>query len=254
LTENRSVNYSVIADYYDRIFTGAFDYDLLGRHLASVIAAFAPQADKFLELGAGTCPLARHSAFPKSATVVFSDLSPQMLARAGFISSSRVAADARALPFNGYFDVCVMVMDALNYLLEEESVLRCFSETLRALKPGGLFIVNIASESYCKKQFQDYFLEGRVDGRDYSLRSRYDGMTRRISTRISLFSGEPDNGPAQVEIHEQHIYDQAAIHRLARSAGFKVLGCFENHTLAPANEDSEVIHFALQKPDSETDT
>ena len=176
-----------------------------------------------------------------------------MLARAaggGTPNLKRAAADAMALPFKGPFDICIMVMDALNYLLLDEDVLRCLREVLRVVKPAGLFIVNIASESACRKHMQAFEWAGKVDGRGFFLHSRYDAGTRRLQTRFALLpSGEVDGGGALEETHLQHIYSRKAMHQLALEAGFKVLGCFENHTFDPANRDSEVLHFVLQKPD-----
>ena len=183
--------------------------------------------------------------------MVYSDLSPRMLAHAaaGTPNLKRAAADAMALPFKGLFDICIMVMDALDYLLQEEDVLRCLKEVLRVLEPGGLFIVNIASESACRKHMQALEWAGKVDGREFSLHSRYDAGTRLLRTRFALFpSGEVNGGGALEESHVQHIYSRKAMHQLALGAGFKVLGCFENHTFDPANRDSEVLHFVLRKP------
>jgi SAM-dependent methyltransferase len=251
--ETRPDAYSVIAEYYDRIFAAAFDYSSLARHLESIIARFSPHPGKILELGAGSCPLARHSAYPASAMSVFSDLSPRMLARAAEGDAlMRAAADAGTLPFKGPFDVCVMVMDALNYLLEEKDVSGCFREVLRVLEPGGLFIVNIASESVCRKNMKDFSLSGIVSGRDYSLQSEYDEGTRRLKTRFTLFPAGPGDCGPEVELHEQHIYGRDDIHRLALAAGFEVCGCFGDHTLRPAKWSSEVIHFALRKPGPHT--
>src|SRR6185295_14032319 len=118
-----------------------------GRHLSRLWNKFAPATAEaadwpvsVLELGAGTCPFASRKVFPRGARVVYTDLSPFMLRQDGK-SRGRAAANALALPFKsdngrGPFQLCLMIYDAVNYLMREEDVSRCLSEALRVLAPG----------------------------------------------------------------------------------------------------------------------
>src|SRR4051794_38940064 len=110
-------SYRTIAPFYDWIMAHV-DYDGWGRYLGRLWRKYGKDPKNILELGAGTCPFARRDVFPASSNVFYTDLSPFMLAQAHDTNAhARVAANAMALPFKSRFDLCLMVYDALNYLV-----------------------------------------------------------------------------------------------------------------------------------------
>lgn len=242
--------YSILADFYDDILGPYHAYPALGRLIRRLIDRFTPRPAWILELGAGSCPLSRVPAYPPSARVIYSDLSPAMLARAhGRGIPRRVAANALAIPFKGPMDVCVMLIDAINYMLDEKEVRRCLREALGVLRPGGLFILNVASEALCRNELKAVTLAGQAGGYDYCLQTRYDLRTRRLHTRFTFYV---DNGNGtwrkDQEDHVQRVYSLKTIRRLAAEAGFKVKGCYSGFGMKPAREGAKMIHFALVRP------
>jgi SAM-dependent methyltransferase len=245
-------SYRHIAPYYDWIMAHV-DYDGWGRYLSRLWNKFGSDPASILELGAGTCPFASRRVFPAKARVVYTDLSPHMLSRAEPAASAprrhRAAVNALALPFKARFQLCVMIYDALNYLMSETDLARCLSEILRVLEPGGLFIFDITTEANSRRHFEDVLDYGELEGCTYVRASRYDREARLQSNEFTFFTAaEGGLWRKRVESHQQRIYRVSKLRALARKAGFEVAGCFEGFTLRTGREASERVHFVLRKP------
>lgn len=242
-------SYRTIAPYYDWIMAHV-DYDGWGRYLSKLWNKFGKEPESILELGAGTCPFAVRNLYPIASKVVYSDLSPYMLTRAPDVApDARVAANALALPFKGPFSLCLMVYDAINYLMDEEDVSRCFRETLRVLAPGGLFIFDITTESNSRKHFHQAVDYGELKGCTYFRESSYDGDSRlQINDFIFFVEGPEECWRKVKESHQQRIYKIDRLKTLARKSGYAVEGVFEGFTMREGREASERVHFVLKKP------
>ncbi len=201
---------------------------------------------RVLEIAAGTCPFASPALFPKAFSV-YTDLSPAMLQRAGG-SIPRIACDARDLPLKGDFDFAVMIYDSLNYLIKPDQVSKALKETHRVLRPGGLFVFDVTTETCSREHFSDFIDFEELDGCSSIRASRYDAQTRMQLNMFTFFVLEADGRYARhEEIHRQRIYPAATIRRLAKSAGFSVLACLADFTLKPGSDKNERLHFVLQK-------
>jgi ubiquinone/menaquinone biosynthesis C-methylase UbiE len=248
-------SYRIIAPYYDYIMAHV-DYDAWGRYLGRLWKKHGSAPAKILELGAGTCPFARRDVYPSQATVIYSDLSPFMLSQAPDLSPScRVAANALALPFKGGFDLCLMVYDAINYLMAESDVLDCLRESRRVLAPGGLFIFDVTTEANSKKHFHHAIDYGELEGCTYFRESHFDRESRLQGNDFVFFvegkgaSNAGENRWSKIkESHQQRIYKLDKLKSLAKQAGFKVEGLLEGFTFRPGREASERVHFVLRKP------
>jgi ubiquinone/menaquinone biosynthesis C-methylase UbiE len=135
-----------IVDYYDRL---APDYDQkrfansYGRFIdareRAILAAWLPPAPaRILELGCGT---GRLTGF---ADVALDASQPSLrIAQARHIGKQIAAADAAALPFRaGTFDA-VFALHLLMHL-EQPTIRTIFAEAARVLRPGGIFVADIA--------------------------------------------------------------------------------------------------------------
>jgi ubiquinone/menaquinone biosynthesis C-methylase UbiE len=241
-------SYRTIAPYYDWIMAHV-DYDAWGRYLAKLWAKFGKEPKTILELGAGTCPFARREVYPPDASVVYSDLSPFMLSQAHDVEGcKRVAANALALPFRNSFQLCVMIYDAINYLMEEEDIAKCFAEVYRVLEPAGLFIFDITTEENSRKHFHQAVDYGELAGCTYFRESSFDREAQlQINDFIFFVEDKENNWKKFKESHQQRIYKMEDIRLLAEDAGFAIEGVFEGFTFRAGRENSERLHFVLRK-------
>ncbi len=290
-------SYQTIAPFYDWIMAHV-DYDAWGRYLQKVWQKMGVDAKsdvkgasksdlkanenhqsknlKILELGAGTCPFARREVYPSEATVIYSDLSPYMLNQAHDVAkNNRVAANVLALPFKSSFHLCIMIYDAINYLMDENDIEKTFQEVFRLLDENGVFIFDITTEENSKRHFDHAVDYGEMEGCTYFRESGFDPETKVQSNDFIFFveqklsvkqkeksslnddlnsETKPDPKPYRwkkiKENHQQRIYSIETMRNLAMEAGFIVSGIYEGFTFRAARDTSERIHFVLRKPPS----
>ncbi len=278
-------SYQTIAPFYDWIMAHV-DYDAWGRYLQKVWQKMGidQKSDKdhksknlkILELGAGTCPFARREIYPPDAKVIYSDLSPYMLNQAHDVAKkNRVAANVLALPFKSPFQLCIMIYDAINYLMDESDIEKTFQEVFQLLDENGIFIFDITTEENSKRHFDHAVDYGEMEGCTYFRESGFDPETKVQSNDFIFFVEQKLNGKQKEksgfnadanyeekqetnanpfrwkkikENHQQRIYTIETMRNLAMEAGFIVSGIYEGFTFRAARDTSERIHFVLRKP------
>ncbi len=128
--------YDNISRYYDRALR-PFEKWFLGRWRAETLSLL-PANSTILEIGAGTG--ANFSEYPPCRHAVASDRSIKMLdlARKRSGAIDLVQADAQVLPFDtDHFDAAFATL----VFCSIPDPLAAFSEVIRVLKPGGMFIM-----------------------------------------------------------------------------------------------------------------
>lgn len=249
--------YQALAPYYTHVMSHV-DYPGWIRHLRTLWRKYhgSKPPERILEIAAGTCPFASSPLFPDAFTV-YTDQSPSMLRIASPAGASqsaprRVACDVRSLPLREPFDLAVMIYDSFNYLLRPEEILRSLKEIKQVLKPQGLFIFDVTTETCSRRHFADTldFEELYAPTAGNIIRvSRYDARTRMQLNLFTFFTEAADGRyDRREEVHRQRIYPVAALKKQAERAGFKVRACLAEFTLKPGSDRNERVHFVLQKP------
>src|SRR4051812_14489626 len=135
------MTYEGIADVYDA-FSADFGHDRWLATIRAIADDHGLRGRRVLDVGCGT-----GRSFAPLVTQGFSvsacDLSPAMVRHAAAKADQphRVfAADMRALPALGPFDLVTCLDDAINYLLDDAGLLAALRSVARVLAPGGLFV------------------------------------------------------------------------------------------------------------------
>jgi SAM-dependent methyltransferase len=248
--------YQTLASYYTHVMSHV-DYPGWIRHLRTLWRKYqgSKPPGRILEIAAGTCPFASSPLFPGAFTV-YTDQSPSMLRIASPSGAQtvplRVACDARSLPLREPFDLAVMIYDSFNYLLHPEDILRSLREIKQILRPQGLFIFDVTTETCSRRHFADTldFEELHAPTAGNIIRvSRYDARSRMQLNLFTFFmEGKDGRYDRREEVHRQRIYTVAALKKQAERAGFQVLACLAEFTLKPGSDRNERVHFVLQKP------
>ena len=216
--------YAALAAGYDVVMAHV-DYPFWADYLFDLLQEHAPLAETLLELGCGTGSLAAELQPLGDYAYTATDGSAAMLRVA------QAKADAFGVPiqtaeldFSVSFvieplvDVVVLVYDGLNYLLEEEAVLRLFRSVYDALEPGGVFVFDqstpLNSEAN-EGQFED---EGEADAFAYVRRSHYDPARHLHTTEFAMTV----EGVAYHEQHIQRAYPLATIRELVEQTPFVI--------------------------------
>jgi SAM-dependent methyltransferase len=121
---------------------------------------------------------------------------------------------------------CVAVTslgECLNYLFDETNNLRrlrrLFRRVYDALKPGGVFIFDVAEPGRGKGPHQKHF-----EGPDWAvlLEVEEDHRTNQLTRGITLFRKVGELYRRDEEVHRLQLYSRSEIARSLRSAGFRV--------------------------------
>ncbi len=127
--------------------------------------------------------------------------------------------DMRRLPFNGEFDAAINLWTSFGYFAKASDDIKALRGVARALKPGGLFLIDLLDFAWVKKHGQRHRWDRRADGA-YLLQDAVwmEGRDPKIvNAWIILRPGKP-------ELRSRFVvrgYDKARLYAALRRAGLK---------------------------------
>ncbi len=163
--------------------------------------------------------------------VVGVDASPAMLA----LARTRLGPDVPLieawlpdLPVPGGFDAAVSTLDGLNYLTGDD-LATTFAATARMLRPGGWMVFDLHGPAALPFAQTHPVITGEQDGSGFTLTTDVNGC---IVTTTIEFVGAPGSSSAGTftESHTQHLHSTEEVRRALESAGFMVLGAFDEYS------------------------
>ncbi len=177
------------------------------------------------------------------------DLSPAMLKVAAdkFKENSMpqrlFAADMTLLPIKNKFDAVLCLYDSLNYLKDIADFKKAVDEASRITKDGGLFIFDVCTRLNSKIFFSDHETFEELCDVKYERKCRYyDAEGIQENTFIISY-----NGKQFLEKHLQRIYKLDEVCNIVAGSSFILLGIFDDLSFERGTENSERVHFVLQK-------
>lgn len=176
---------------------------------------------RVLDLACGTgrhsVLLARRGAFVIGVDKTDAYLKVARRAARGLPNCLFARGDMRRLPFNGEFDAAMNVWTSFGYFDKESDDLKALKGVARALKPGGLFLIDLLDFAWVKKHGQQRRWDRRADGA-YLLQDAVwsEGRDPKIiNAWIILRPGKP-------ELRSRFVvrgYDKARLYASLRRAG-----------------------------------
>ena len=240
--------YTELAYVYDALMDHV-NYPAWSEYIAAVLGRFKPDARTILELACGTGSLSLELV-RRGFSVTCSDISPPMLRRAaGKFRQSEMpvrifAADIRTLPVTAYFDAVLCLYDSMNYLTTPDDFSKAVREAASAVASGGLFVFDVCTIRNSELFFNDRTMVVTCGNVTYERICRYD-RTKRIQENHFVF--ERPGGKPVTESHYQKIYRLDEIERMLEGAPFIEIGRFDDMSFESGSENSERVHFVLQK-------
>ncbi|MDR2044522.1 MAG: class I SAM-dependent methyltransferase [Clostridium sp.] len=216
-------------------------------------AALASERDLVVDLGCGTGTLTQLLA-EKGYDMIGVDNSPEMLGKA-MEKKARSGADIlyleqdmRELELYGNVGTVVSVCDSLNYLLEEEELLRVFRLVNNYLYPGGIFVFDFNTEYKYETVIGDATIAENREECGFIWENTYDAETGRNEYDLTVFVREADGRFRRfTETHFQRGYTAERMKSFVEAAGMRVVELMDADTHDRVRPESERVYLVAKE-------
>ncbi|GHO84858.1 class I SAM-dependent methyltransferase [Dictyobacter formicarum] len=170
--------------------------------------------------GRHTLELARYGC-----QVIGQDLSPRLLEQARTTAEEQklqvrwLQSDMRTIPFENEFDGIINMFTSFGYFDNDDEDLKVLQQIARALKPGGLFLLETIQQARVIRTSAPHSIIRYPDGLIVLEERHVDLLTSHNNVRISLL--HPDG--RRTEHHQSiRVYTLTELVKMLRAAGLEL--------------------------------
>lgn len=236
---------------YLRIYTPFLPAERTAREVSGIINLLnLPPGSRILDL---CCGHGRH-AIPlaqRGYQVTGQDLSAPFLQRAremaeaGSLNMRWVQSDMRTIPFENEFDAIINIFTSFGYFEHEEEDQQVLQQVHKALKPGGLFLLETIYQPRVVRSFSPYGIIRYDDGLIVLEERRLDLLRSRNEIRVTILY--PDGRRTEYR-QSIRIYTLTELVRMLAEAGLKTrayYGGLDSSALTPDSRLAVVSQKAI---------
>lgn len=242
--------YEMLAGIYDSVMSHV-NYDRWADYIIEIVNRHDVQVQRIADISCGTGTLCLKLA-RKKYSLCGSDASLAMLkiARKKALNQNIDILFWRANMINFALnfepDLIISLYDSMNYLLTEAEWRKCLSGVYHTLREGGLFIFDVSTIHNSRYIFGDFSQRENLYDAVYFRRSRFH---KRTMIQETLFEIRLKQQPNMVfcEKHQQRIRWLDEIEQLIKESPFEQIAHYNGFSFEPGTENSERVHFVLQK-------
>ncbi|MBP1999121.1 ubiquinone/menaquinone biosynthesis C-methylase UbiE [Paenibacillus shirakamiensis] len=148
-------------------------------------------------------------------------------------------------------DTVISFCDCLNYLLEEEDIIRTFRRTYDGLKSGGTFLFDVHHPNTLIRYEEEQPFIWDEKSVSYIWTCERDANRHEIEHHLTIFAHEEEQGKDMYrrfeEVHTQRAYEMNWLKHELRQAGFKQVECYADFEWTEAGEDAARLFFVAIK-------
>jgi 2-polyprenyl-3-methyl-5-hydroxy-6-metoxy-1,4-benzoquinol methylase len=248
------MSYEQFAYLYDELMQDA-PYDEWVRFVKEKLEKYQIDGDRLLDLACGTGELSVRFA-KEGFAVTGVDLSSDMLAVAQAKAQtagtqiSFFEQDMAYLEGHGQFDIIGIFCDSLNYLQSDEDVIHTFSNVLKHLKEGGIFLFDVHSIYKISQVFINQTFTLAEDHLSYIWNSFPGDLPNSVEHELSFFILDEQTGKYDRfdELHYQRTYPVQQYTEWLKETGFELLEVSADFQSVEPKQQSERIFFIAKKP------
>lgn len=148
-------------------------------------------------------------------------------------------------------DSVISFCDCLNYLLEQEDIIRTFKRTFEGLKQGGTFIFDVHHPNTLKRYEEEQPFIWDEKSVSYIWTCERDAYRNEIEHHLTIFAREQEQGADMYrrfeETHVQRAYDPDWIRVELAKCGFSDVKCYADFEWVEASEDAARLFFVAVK-------
>lgn len=148
-------------------------------------------------------------------------------------------------------DSVISFCDCLNYLLEEDDIVRTFQRTYNGLKPGGTFLFDVHHPNTLKRYDEEQPFVCDERSVSYIWTCERDAARDEIQHYLSIFAREEGSGPDMYrrfeETHIQRAYDPAWMKSELLRCGFREVAIYADFEWVEAVDDAARLFYVAVK-------
>ncbi|MFA6470676.1 MAG: class I SAM-dependent methyltransferase [Candidatus Latescibacterota bacterium] len=240
--------YSELAQFYDRMMDHV-DYSSWANYISSLFHHFNKDVHSIFETACGTGSLAVElNKLGYELTCM--DASPDMVRMAAGkfkekgIPLRLLAGNMQSIPVKAEYDAAICIYDSINYMVNPSDFHKAICEAASVIRRDGLFVFDVCTVKNSELFFDDRDVSEFFEDIEYDRRCRYD-PNKRIQKNFFIIR---DLGKKQMtESHSQKIYYLEEVAEMIQGSDFREIGRFEDLSFDPGTEDSERVHFVLER-------
>ena len=184
-----------------------------------------PPGSTILDLG---CGYGRHALL----------LAQQSDAVAQRVQVRWIHGDMRDIPFTNEFDAVLSLFSSFGYFEEEEENQRVLHQVQRALKPGGLLLMDLVSQLRLVRHFSPSGITRYDNGLIVLEERHFDLLRSRNNVRVTLLHSD---GKQQEYWHSMRLYTPMELNSLCATAGLPVQGYYGGLDGRPLTLESRLV-------------
>lgn len=246
-------SYTSFAKVYDT-FMDNVPYEEWCVYLHELLKEYNVENGIVLDLGCGTGSITERLAM-QGYDMIGVDYSSEMLDIAMQKPSKEeygilyLLQDMREFELYGTVNAVVSLCDSMNYITEEEELLKVFQLVNNYLDPGGIFIFDLNTIfKYRELLGEQTIAESREDC-SFIWENYYDEDEMINEYELTLFVQEIDSElyKKYQEYHYQRAYKLERIRVLLEEAGLEFVTMYEPMTKEAPKDDSERVYFIARE-------
>lgn len=244
--------YTGFAAVYD-MFMDNIPYEEWSRYLISLLKEYGAEDGLVLDLGCGTGSITELLA-AAGYDMIGVDLSEEMLQIAmekKYESGHDILylrQDMREFELYGTVRAVVSICDSMNYILEQDDLVKVFSLVNNYLDPGGIFIFDLNTEYKYKTLLGNSTIAEDREESSFIWENTYDEEARINEYDLSLFIREEGELYRKYEeTHYQKAYRLEEIKEALRKAGMEFVTVYNAFTREAPGSDSERMYVIARE-------
>lgn len=245
--------YENFAEVYDTFMQDVL-YEEWVEYIEEIFKHFNIKPNLIAELGCGTGNICNKLA-KKGYELIGIDNSFQMLTKAKEKANKEnlnvlyLEQDMREFELYGTVDCILSICDSINYILEENELLKVFKLVNNYLEPQGIFIFDINTVYKFKNILSTNTFSETTETSAYTLENYFDEneMINEFYTNFFIKDKSSNFYHRFEEIHYEKAYTIEKIKYLIEKAGLKLLGVYNELTLEAPKSNSERVFFVAKE-------
>ncbi len=243
--------YGEFAVLYDQLMND-IDYEKWFHYIEEIFKEYDVVPKSVLEMACGTGNLTKHFCDSKYKVTCF-DLSDEMLTVAyeklsGYRNVKILRQDMTSLSLgNNKFDAVIAACDSINYITDEDDLLKVFKNAYDYLEEGGLFIFDI--NSYYKLENiigENIFIQDTEDI-FYVWDNEFIKEEEICNFYLTFFVKECDHYNRFDEMHRERAYRNEEVLEKLKKSKFTNINMYDSFSFDDVKNDSERVFFVARK-------